>query len=350
MKNTASEKTQHNFLLALLFGAIALSFFVFAPFLTALILAAMFAVVLHPLFARITGWFKGYRPLASILTILLACIIVIAPLSFLGSQIFKQSRDLYIETTTTGGGAYLENLDMAVERIVGRVVPDFSFEIEQYVGALSEFVTSNLTAIFSGTVQTVFFFFITIFALFFFLKDGEEFSRAIVALSPLPDQNDREIILRLKRAVNSVIKGFLLVGLIQGTVAGIGFWIFGVPHPALWGGITVIAALIPGVGTALVVAPAIIYLFATGAIGGAIGLCVWGALAVGLIDNLVGPTLIGQGVKIHPLFILFSVLGGIAFFGPAGFLLGPLVLSLLYVLLDTYKRGLVKEEDAASAA
>jgi predicted PurR-regulated permease PerM len=100
--------------------------------------------------------------------------------------------------------------------------------------------------------------------------------------------------------------------------------------------VAAIAALVPGVGTALVIFPAVIYVFWAGDLFRAVGLAVWGMLAVGLIDNFLGPKLIGNGIKMHSLLVLFSVLGGISFFGPVGLLLGPLALSLFFVLLDIY--------------
>jgi predicted PurR-regulated permease PerM len=90
------------------------------------------------------------------------------------------------------------------------------------------------------------------------------------------------------------------------------------------------------VGTALVVVPAIIYLYVTGAAGAALGLLVWGMFAIGLVDNVVGPKLVERGMRVHPFLILLSILGGISFFGPIGYLLGPIVLALLFVLLEIY--------------
>ena len=116
----------------------------------------------------------------------------------------------------------------------------------------------------------------------------------------------------------------------------VGFWIFGVPNAILWGSFAAIAALIPGIGTALVLTPAILFLFARGEIFSAIGLLAWGVGVVGLIDNFLGPRLMGRGIELHPLIILLSVLGGIGFFGPIGFLLGPLIVSLFFALLDIY--------------
>jgi len=136
--------------------------------------------------------------------------------------------------------------------------------------------------------------------------------------------------------VNSVVKGSLIVGVVQGVLTGVGFALFGVPNPALWATIAAIASLIPTIGTGLVLIPGISYLFLVGASSNAIGLIIWGVFAVGLVDNFLGPKLIERGVKIHPFLILLSVLGGIGLFGPIGFLAGPLILSWLFALLDMY--------------
>ena len=173
-------------------------------------------------------------------------------------------------------------------------------------------------------------------AFYFFLKDGSKLKDYFVELSPLDDKDDEKIISRLKQAVSATVKGSLSIGLIQGTLTGIGFAIFGVPNAVLWGTVAAVAALIPGVGTALIILPAILFLFVPENTFGAFGLLAWGLLAVGLIDNFLSPRLVGRGMKLHPLLVFISVLGGLAFFGPLGFLLGPLSVSVFLALIDIY--------------
>jgi predicted PurR-regulated permease PerM len=139
------------------------------------------------------------------------------------------------------------------------------------------------------------------------------------------------------------MKGSLFIALIQGCLTGIGFAIAGVPNPALWGSVAMISALIPGIGTSLVLIPGILFLFGTGHPGPGFGLLAWGALAVGLIDNFLSPKLLGRGTNLHPLFILFSVMGGLALFGPLGFLFGPLVLSLWSALISIYQAFILEK-------
>ena len=127
--------------------------------------------------------------------------------------------------------------------------------------------------------------------------------------------HDETIFNKLAVAINSVIRGNLAVALIQGILTAVGFALFGVPNPTLWGSVAAIAALVPSVGTALVLLPAILFLYWGEALS-ALGLLLWGATAVGLIDNFLGPKLAGRGMRLHPFLILLSILGGIAFFGP----------------------------------
>ncbi len=118
---------------------------------------------------------------------------------------------------------------------------------------------------------------------------------------------------------------------------GIGLWIFGVPNPVLWGVLAGIASVIPSIGTAIVAVPAVLFLLATSTTGAAIGLAAWSVVLVGTIDNLLNPIVLGKRVSLPPLIVLFSVLGGIALFGAAGIIIGPLSTSLLYTLLLIYR-------------
>ena len=186
--------------------------------------------------------------------------------------------------------------------------------------------------------------FIFFIALYYLLRDGVSLKNLIISYSPLRDSYDETVFDKLELAVNSVVRGNLTIACIQGVLSGLGFWLFGVPNAVLWGAVTAIAALVPGLGTALIFTPLIIYLFLTGHSAAAAGLAMWGALAVGFIDNMLGPRLIGQGIKLHPLLVLLSVLGGITFFGPIGIFMGPLALSLLFAFLTIYTSSVPHEE------
>ena len=147
----------------------------------------------------------------------------------------------------------------------------------------------------------------------------------------------KKIINKLSLAVNGIIKGYLFIVFIQGTLVSIGFALFGVPNPALWGLVAMITALVPAIGSGLVSIPAIIFLVATGQTMNALGLLIWAVVMVGTIDNILNPIVVGSKINLPPLLILFSVLGGISLLGPVGILVGPLTISLLYTLISIYR-------------
>lgn len=327
---------QTAFFFALLLGVLVLAFFLFLPYLTTLAVAATFAVVTYPLHKRLVSLLRNREGLAALFTVLLTILLVLIPLSLIGTQVVLESQHLY-ERIVENRESLTKSFTGFLEGTIKQYMPQMSFDLSRYAGQGLSWLAGKIGPLFAGTAQTVLHLFLGIIAFYYFLKDGPKFLQSLVALSPLPDAEDEDILRRLGTAINSIIRGSLIIAVIQGVMTGIGLAIFGVPSPTLWGSLAAIGALVPGVGTAIVLAPAIFFLFVTGKTLAALGLLLWGIVAVGFIDNFLGPVLVGRGVKIHPLFILFSVIGGLGFFGPVGFLLGPLVLSLLYALTDIYR-------------
>ena len=153
-----------------------------------------------------------------------------------------------------------------------------------------------------------------IISLFYFLKDGERIVKRLVAVSPLADSYDEQIMKRVGLVLNSIVRGSLIIALTKGFLTALGFAIFGIPNPILWGVVSALASFIPVVGSSIVIVPAILYLFVTSSYAGAIGFAVWGVALVGLSDNLLSPILMKKGTHIHPFIILLSIFGGLGLF------------------------------------
>lgn len=331
-----TKKVQFSFFIGLLIGALVLSIAIFLPFLAPIALAFMFAVTFRPVHRWFLSVFKNKRTLASILTIIFILVVVVTPLTFLTERLISESYNFYFDIREKGLGD-LDRITYYFIHPVQKIFPGFDPDILGYVQSLTEAFVGNLGSIFSSTASLVAGLFLGIISLFYIFKDGHRFRKTIIELSPLSDRYDIQIIDRLEIAVNSVVRGSLLTALVQGLFVAIGFALFGIPHVVLWGSVAVVAALLPAIGTGLVMLPAVLFLFATGSASAAIGLAIWGVVAVGLVDNLLLPFFIGKTFKIHSLFVLFSVIGGILFFGPVGLFLGPLVIALLFALLDIYR-------------
>lgn len=324
------------FFFTLLFSVLALVFLIFLPYLTTLSVAASFAVVTYPLHKRITHLLRKRERIAALCTVLITVLILLIPLSFIGTQVVWEAQHLY-QNIVENQESLTQNFMGFFEGTIKRFVPQLSLDLSQYAGQSLSWIAGKIGPLFAGTAQTFLHLFLGMIAYYYFLKDGRKFLTTLVAISPLRDGDDGKILSRLEMAINSIIRGTLTIALTQGVLTGVGLTIFGVPSPTLWGSMAAVGALVPGVGTAIVLGPAILFLFVTGKTFAALGLLIWAVIAVGLVDNFLGPILVGRGVKIHPLFILFAVIGGLGFFGPLGFLLGPLVLSLLYALVDIYR-------------
>ncbi len=321
-----------------LFGATAvLAFFIFKPFFTTLFLAATFSIVLFPLYEKIRIALRGKEAVSALISIFVGLVFVMLPVIFLGQQAFGQAHGLYTQLSNNNISEF-DYLARAIEKPVRQIIPDFSINIDQYVEYALGWATDNFKDVLFGTLTIVADIFLIIIAIFFFLKDGKRIVQKLIVLSPLHDSYDIELLQNTTESITTVVKGTLLIALIQGLLAGLGLSIFGVPNAVLWGALAALCAVVPGLGTALIIVPAIIYLFVTGNTPFALGLTAWGMLLVGTIDNMLGPYFYKKGTRLHPLVVLFSVLGGISFFGPEGILLGPVIASLCLSLVHIYER------------
>lgn len=326
-----------SFLSLLLILSLGLTLFLFLPSLEAIILGISLGVVFNPVYEKIKKATSEKEGLASILTVIIVLILVITPLTILGINFFQSISQ--IDFSAISKSELLERLrdfTKETEREIGVFVPGVSLDFDQYIELIIGWIIQNINRLFFGLTNVIFAFFLSMFVLYYFLKDGTRLKKHFIRLVPLLPEHNEEVLLKLSLTAKSVLKGSLLMGIIQGFLTGVGFFIFGVPNPVLWGGVGVIASFIPVFGTALVIVPGAAYLYFLGNGISAFGLIIWGLLLVGMIDNFLRPHLIERGVKIHPLLILLGVIGGLAVFGPMGFLIGPLIVSLTLVLFDIY--------------
>jgi predicted PurR-regulated permease PerM len=322
------------FFFGLLFLTLLFTFLIFRPFWIVLVLGLSFAIVLYPLHKIFLKW-RMSEGVAAFLAVIIFTIILCGPILGVGVLIFNQSKDLNQFVVSEGGAMpFMEKVDTAVNTILPAGI---HFDMQEKTSEFVSYLSRNTANIFSSTVSAFFSFILMLLIIFYALKDGMRWRDTLVLLSPLSDKDDEKIIARLERSINGIITGNLFICLLQGLLVGLGFWIFGVPNGALWGVVAAVASLLPTFGTSLVTVPGILYLLATGNTTPAIGLIIWSALAVGMVDNFLSPILVGRKTDIPPLLILFSVLGGISLLGPVGILMGPLTMSLLYTLISIYR-------------
>jgi|SRR3989344_226317 len=332
---------QNYFLLGLLLVVLALFSWMLSPYLYGLSIALVAVIVAWPLHARLRARI-GRPSLAALIMTTIVLIAILVPLLILGGQLVNEALTLYQRLEFAGYHlSTLDNLRLALEGRLQAYVPGLalslpSFDISQYLQVSATWIATKGFGIAGNAVGVVANIMVFLFALYFLFRDGEKLRTIIMNLSLLSDEDDANILSRAGATINAVVRGSLAVALVQGIIAAVGFKLFGIPSPVLLGFVTMCMALIPGIGTALVIVPAVGFLFITGETMSAIGLLAWGTVAVGLVDNLLRPVLLERSVKIHPFLVLLSVIGGFTIFGVIGFVFGPVLLSLLVTLYSIY--------------
>jgi predicted PurR-regulated permease PerM len=222
-------------------------------------------------------------------------------------------------------------------------VPAMMQEGTRLLGGLAQAMSNNLLAFFSNLFGMVFGFLVILIAAYYLLKDGTKIKKELLVLSPLGDEHDEQVFFRVVTAVRAVFLGTLIVGVAKGVLSGVTFWLTGLPAPLFWGTMTGVASFLPMVGSALVTVPAVLYLFAIGKPTAAIILAIVSVAVIGTIDNVIQPKFVESKTSIHPLLVLLSILGGLQFYGFAGFILGPLTLAVTMALLEIYKKEFRRE-------
>lgn len=333
----ASHKSVQNIsFLVLLIAASLFVLFILTPFFNIIAMAFILAILFYPVYKWILNRIK-YPSWASFITLLVILLIIFLPLWLFGQLLWNEINDAI---TQIRNGQLVISRDQIVQSVPAQLqapIENFSRDLNGLAERFTSEAFSSATAILSNVANFVIGFFILLFMVFFLLRDGHKMAQVFMDLSPIAASQEHKLLERIKSAVNGVVKGSFLIALAQGIIATAGFLVFGVPQPLLWGMFTVLAALVPNVGTSLSLVPAVIYLLVTGNTPAAIGLTIWGVIAVGTVDNFLGPKLIGNSLKLHPVLVLLAVLGGIKFFGILGFLIGPILMAVFVELLDMYR-------------
>jgi predicted PurR-regulated permease PerM len=334
-----SQKQQTIVFALLLVTVGILVLLIWLPFLKLLALGAILAVLFHPVYKRLAVRFKS-PGWAAFATIILIILVVLGPLYLFGQVLFNEVVGLYghykAGDLVFSKDAFVQNLPPQIQNWAADFLNDISLRLSSLAGgafASAQSIISNVTTFVISLV-------LVMFTTYYLLKDGAKLKDYVDPIMPLSEEKGNVLAERIDMAISGIIKGQFLVGLAQGIVGTIGFLIFGVPQAFLWGLFTFLAALVPTFGTSLALIPAVLYLLITGHTGQGIGMAIWGIFAVGLIDNFMAPKLIGSRTNLHPLLVLFSVIGGLQFFGVLGFLLGPILMAVFMALLDTYRKDI----------
>lgn len=328
------------FLIMLLVGVTV--FFIFQPFLTAIVAAAILSVLFEPMYRYFLRLFPGWLATASLLTCLAVGLIIVTPVLSVLSLAIAEANHLY--NTIGEERSFVGVVETSVNSFRGTsigslVFKDAAFTTESImrdIRELSQNALGLLQTAYQSVTHFVFWVFVMFFTLFYFLIDGDRAFRYLMSLSPLRTEHEKLLASKFISISRATLKGTLVVGAIQGFLGGLVFWIIGVPSPAIWGLLMILLSIIPLVGSALVWLPVGIVLLLIGQVWQGVFLLVVGFGVISVIDNILRPKLVGKDTQMHPLMIFFATLGGISLFGLPGFIIGPIIVSLFMALGEIY--------------
>ena len=334
---------QNRFLLVMALGISVLFLVMIRQFLIAILLATVFSGMIRPLYLRLASGLGGRERAAAVATLLLVLVILVAPaIGFMG-LVVSQAVDVSQAAATwvRGNMDLVESIEARLFEIplLGDVLPDRE-RIITLVGQLAQsagaVLVDSLTAATRGTTNFLFQLFVMLYAMYFFLTSGPAILDRVLYLVPLPSADEERLLDRFVSVTRATIKGSLVIGVVQGGLAGLSFAVFGVPGAAFWATVMAVLSIVPALGAALVWVPAVIWMLATGQIAAGISVGIWCGLVVGTVDNFLRPRLIGRDAKLPDLLILLSTFGGILFFGAVGFVLGPIVAALFLTVWEIF--------------
>lgn len=332
------------FLLFVVVGITLLFLLMIRAFLVTLILAGVFAAMSQPAFLGLSKRLKGRRRIASLLLVLTTLLLIFIPLGAFLAVVVAQASEVtdlvgpWIREQSARWpemSAWLRELP-----VLGALVPDqgaLAARAGDLVTRVGSVLINNLGAATTGTVNVVLQLFVLLYAMYFFLNDGPSILSRILYYTPLEDDEERQLVGRFVSVTRATIKGSILVGLIQGALAGAAFFVLGIPAAAFWATVMAVLSVIPVLGSGLVWGPAALILMTTGRFGAGVGLALWGIVVVSTVDNLLRPTLVGRDTKMHDLLVLLSTFGGLAMFGISGFIVGPIIAALFLTAWSLYE-------------
>lgn len=343
------DKLPGYFLILCLLLVFSAFIYILSPFITVIFVGAVLAIAFNPVYQWLSVKLSGWNRLASTLTCLLTIVLIIVPTTFfvvlLANEAIstydlvyaKINSGVFDKYLTWANGGYFYDWNQQIQPFVDLGSLGIKDSIINFAQTLSAYLVSQTTYLLKGISEIAFGVLVMFICMFYFFKDGDKIVKKISMISPLPHEHEVELFAKIKSMVNAVVLGVFLTAIAQGVVGGIGFAIAGIPSPVFWGAAMAFFSLIPVVGTAIIMIPAAVIMAILGNYGGALFLFLWGVFAVGSVDNILRPYLIGGKSHTYPLLTFLVVLAGVVKMGLKGVVVGPLVLIILLSFIHIYE-------------
>jgi predicted PurR-regulated permease PerM len=347
---------QRTFFAILLVAVTGAFLWVIGGFLQPIFWAIALAILIFPIHARIERALPNRATLAAAASVILVVLIVIMPLIGVGMAVTAEANALYdrlrageIDLTQIFAalGEHVPQL-LAFMESTGLDPARLQSQLSSSAVQLSQLIATRALAIGQDTLRITVYFFLMLYLLFFFLRDGQRILAAATRALPLGDERERLLLRRFAEVSRATLKGTLVVAIVQGTIGGVAFSVIGIGAPVLWGVAMAVLSIVPVVGSALIWFPAAVVLILGGQLIAGIALILVGALVMGVVDNLLRPVLVGRDTRMPDYLILLSTLGGLAAFGLAGVVIGPIITAFFLAVWRMAREEFSREPVTAS--
>ncbi|MFH0920606.1 MAG: AI-2E family transporter [Fibrobacterota bacterium] len=311
-------------------------------FILDILIGVILSILFAPLYARLTRLCKGRCGLAAFLTVLVALVLVVLPALGVGFAMTREIYDLvdFIRNKTLSVSALnaWASANPVIERAAG-LFQKFGMQdkLSQAGNDLAKVLVTATQGMFLGLTKMVFDFFIVLILVFFFLFDGERILNKIKSIFPIEESAENMVLQRLKSVIDATIKGALIIAVLEGTVGGLLLYAFGVPSPAVLAVVMMVFSFVPVLGTNTILVPVALFHILTGRVASGVTILAIGVGFVAFTQNVLKPKLVGDRAGLHPLLILLSTLGGLAWFGLVGFVVGPIIAAMFLTAWELFK-------------
>lgn len=341
----SSQRLKRAFFLVLLTGATALVIVVARIFLLPILLAALSAGLFYPVHRRFAARMSKKPGIAAMISVVLFCLIILVPVAVLGyfvtDNLIQAAR-----TAERNSGQIRDFLNSMDERLKqlpmlqdARIAQLVNLDrLAEPVRRAGSWLLERSAELAGNIARSLLLFFVYLYCLYFFMRDGEKALSRIPDAVPLSGDDRRAVTDKFISVTRATLKGTFIVGAIQGVLGGLLFFALGIGAPVLWGVAFLVLAAIPGLGAVVIWLPATVILLLQGSYFHALVMLAVGGGLIPLVDYLLRPRLVGEDTRLHPVLVLVGVLGGVAVFGIWGLLLGPLVMGVAVTLWGIFAR------------
>lgn len=319
---------------------------VLLPFYSALLWAAILALLFSPLQRRLKIRLSGRENLATLLTLGAVVLIVILPMVVISMSLASEAAALYkrVRSGELDFGAYFGQILDALPNWARQLLdqqglldlPSIQLRLAESASKIGQMLTSQAVELGQDTIHLMASTGILLYVLFFLLRDGRSLVGALRQGIPLADEQTTHLVQKFTAVSKATVKGNVAVAALQGALGGLILWFLDIQGAVFWAVVMGFLSLLPAVGAGLIWAPIAVYFLATGHMWQGVVLVLWGVFVIGLVDNLLRPVLIGKDTKMPDYVVLVSTVGGMSLFGLNGFVIGPLVAALFMAAWDLY--------------